>query len=252
MPSRASKKPNKADKAAKSPAGKALPGKAPAKKQPAAAKRPAGKAPAAKKTATATGGKRPAPTKSSGTRNASSKVAVENGDGELRREQLKKQQDHQERDLQIAAGHKKAMLSKTEMLLRGERPKLRKTHKSAAAAASGDAAASKDVEDMEGEEGEEEGSQFHVVRYDPKKYTKIYNVLGGQSGEGMCYRNGVVRKQGKAFMKKLRDLSDSFLLELVKKMYHYAKGANSRKTITLQDVLCASKTMGIHSLSIGK
>lgn len=131
----------------------------------------------------------------------------------------------------------KMIQSKTELLFDGKKPRFRPA--TATATASTATATEENVEESKS-----------VVRYDPQNFPKIYNVLGGQSGEGLCYRNGVIRMQGKPFRKRLREISDSWLLEMVKKLHHFSKGANGRKTVTLQDVLCASKTMGIDTLVV--
>lgn len=75
------------------------------------------------------------------------------------------------------------------------------------------------------------------------------NPLNGQSGRGMCYRNGIVRIGGKSFMRALNDVSEAFILESLIKMVAVGN-IKRRAIITEQAVRCALKTMHINPMIV--
>lgn len=87
-------------------------------------------------------------------------------------------------------------------------------------------------------------AKIQAIRYDPSKYGKLVNVFNGQSGEGLCYKFGVIRKGGKPFMELLAKKSRSFLLEMVFKCVRLCETKN--KSIVSSEMVCmVAQTYGI-------
>lgn len=88
--------------------------------------------------------------------------------------------------------------------------------------------------------------QSQIIKYNPEDYTKLVNVFNGASGEGFCYKFGVIRK-GKPFMKKLSDISRAFLMEIVYKTVLLC--ATKGKSIISSDMVnTAVQTFNIHTV----
>jgi hypothetical protein len=89
-------------------------------------------------------------------------------------------------------------------------------------------------------------SKIQRVRYNAnaKKNRRVTNVFNGKSGEGFCYRFGVIRKGGPAFMSKLQSISLSFLMELLYMCVRLC--ATKKKSIVSPEMVCAvSQSFGI-------
>ena len=87
-------------------------------------------------------------------------------------------------------------------------------------------------------------SNVQRIRYDNEKYKKLVNVFNGKSGEGFCYKFGVIRKGGKPFMDKMRDCSHAFLLEMVYKCVQLCVTKN-KAIISSEMVSNVAQTFGI-------
>lgn len=79
-------------------------------------------------------------------------------------------------------------------------------------------------------------SRVQMVPYDTEKYKKLVNIFNGKSGEGFYYKFGVIRKGGKPFMTKFRDISHSFLMELIYKSVSLC--ATKKKSIVSSEMVC--------------
>lgn len=89
-----------------------------------------------------------------------------------------------------------------------------------------------------------QAEKIQAIRYDPSKYGKLVNVFNGQSGEGLCYKFGVIRKGGKPFMELLSKKSRAFLLEMVFKCVRLCETKN--KSIVSSEMVCmVAQTYGI-------
>lgn len=89
------------------------------------------------------------------------------------------------------------------------------------------------------------------IRYRSSDFPKLVNVLGGESGKGLCYRNGIVRMGGAPFHKKMQADSESFILEFVYRLVTLL-ATNNRRIVTTEMVCKVSKSFGIDPVWIGE
>lgn len=165
---------------------------------------------------------------------------------------LKRAQSLKEKEKQILA-----KLTHADLLSNVNDPTLKKKKKKVASSTEQQPSGSADLNEKDGDDddgGMDTDSKvvpslslrarcphYTPVRYDPIRFPKIINPLNGEGGEGLCYKFGIIRKNGQPFKKKLSGISTGFLLESVFRLHQLRKV--SRKNIVNTQMLVALTEM---------